>query len=80
MSAAIEAIEKEIAEVLNQIQPLTRRLQRLRTDLATARSLEWISVNNVKRSDVELLPSDDKLYFANSFQWAIWLNEPQAIL
>lgn len=72
--SAVESIEKEIAAVTTQVKPLMRKLEKLRADLATAKSLEWIRVNNVNRSDVELL-SDDKPYFANSFRWAIWLSE-----
>lgn len=68
-------IQEEINQIQAQMRPLMQRLDQLNHQLRKEKSAEWIRVNNVRLSDVELSSGDDKPWFGMVSEFANWLKD-----
>jgi chromosome segregation ATPase len=70
----IENLNKEIASIEAQIQPLARRLDALRSQKRDQESRAYIAANNIKREDVETPDGAEKPWFGTVMEFARWMR------
>lgn len=72
--ARIAELEAEGGKLEAQLEPLFRHSQDVRHELCRLRSLRFIEVNGIKRSDVELSSGKGKPWFGIIKEFAEWLR------
>ena len=70
----IDDIERELDLLTKELRPLLDKQWRLNEALRKAKSLQYIKVNNISLSDVEMSSGDGKPYFGHIKQYGEWLK------
>jgi hypothetical protein len=71
----IMALRKEIEDLQNKIRPMAASLEQLRAELCKLESREFIKVNKIIHSDVEMSDGPGKPWFGNVTSFISWLRE-----
>jgi len=70
----VDQLKQEIHAVETAMEPMRRRLDSLERDLRHAESRQWIAINKVTKSDVELANDKQKPWFVTVYDFATWLT------
>ena len=70
----IVQIERELKQIQLQIDPLAERSDRLNREIQRLRSLEFITLNHVRKEDIEMSIGDGKPWFNTIWDFAEWLK------
>ena len=71
----IESLEKKKEEIKLEIQPLLDLSNKLRRQIATAKSVKFIRDNEIVRSQVQLCSGEDVPYFNDVYSFGAWMRK-----
>lgn len=70
----LEQVERELADIAEQMRPLAKRTEELNRERRRLRSEAFIAANNVKRDDVEMSSGEGKPWFGMVSEFAKWMK------
>lgn len=75
MKNRIEELETRLAAIERELQPLLVLQRRIKQELNTIKSREFIRINGITADDVEMSEGEDKPFFGEISVFAKWLRE-----